>query len=408
MRILYLSHRFPYPPTFGSKVRAFNTIAHLARQGHDVTVVAPVRSAQEEAEATGIAAHCHSYHAPRVASSVQLAKLALTLPTPITASEAYFHSGQMRAIVRRLLDSRSVDALIAHCSSIGRVAESVGGLPKLLDLCDVDSRKWLDYTAYKPMPLSLGYRWEGLRLAAAERRMAQRFDRVTVATAGEMQALAQIGVTDNADWFANGVDLDYFVPATQPYDPKCITFVGRMDYFPNEQCMVDFCSQLWPRLRARDADLRLQIVGAAPTPAVVRLGQLPGVSVTGAVPDVRPYVQRSVLTIAPLSIARGTQNKILESMAMGVPALCSPIAAAGVDALPGEHLLVADEPAQWCEQILAVAGDSALRRRLSEAGRARVASHHSWGQVMLRFDRIFGECLRREDRRAAMTQVLDA
>jgi hypothetical protein len=119
-------------------------------------------------------------------------------------------------------------------------------------------------------------------------------------------------------------------------------------------------------------------------------------------------VQRSALTIAPLSIARGTQNKILESMAMGVPALCSPIAAAGVDAQPGEHLLVAREPAEWCEQILAVAGDAALRSRLSEAGRARVTSRHSWGQAMLRFDRIFGECLRSDGRLAAVAQPLDA
>ena len=409
MRILYLSHRFPYPPIFGSKVRAFNTIVHLARQGHEVSVVAPVRSLQEAAEAAGIAAHCHAFHATPVTPWTQLAKVALTLPTPITASEAYFHSAQMRRIVERLLDSRSVDALIAHCSSIGRIAEPAQGLPKLLDLCDVDSRKWIDYTAFKALPLSLGYRWEGLRLAAAERRMARRYDRVTVATESEMEALGEVGVTERVDWFANGVDTDYFAPTTRPYDRKCITFVGRMDYFPNEQCMADFCAQVWPQLRARDPELRLQIVGAAPTPPVLRLAQLPGVSVFGAVPDVRPYVQRSASTIAPLQIARGTQNKILESMAMGVPAICSPMAAAGVDAMTGEHLVVARDREEWVERILEVTGDAHLRERLGQAGRSRVLSHHIWPQVMKRFDRALSACLASATRAGApLSAPMDA
>lgn len=392
MRILYLSHRFPYPPTFGSKVRAFNTILHLVRQGHEVTVVAPVRSVAEANEADGIAPHCHAYMKPMVSRYAQLAKVAMTLPTTISASEAYFHSGQMRRAVDQMLNARSMDAVIAHCSSIGHVAAHVKGLPKLLDLCDVDSRKWLDYTAFKPWPLALGYRSEAMKLARTERRMAGNYGRVTVATRGELQALREIGVSENADWFANGVDTTFFSPGADPYDPKCITFVGRMDYFPNEQCMVDFCAEIWPRLRARDPDLRLQVVGAAPTAAVLRLAELPGVTVTGAVPDVRPFVRASALTIAPLKIARGTQNKILESMAMGVPALCSPIAAAGVDAEAGEHLLIASTVDEWTERILSVCRDPGLRDRFAQAGRARVQSHHTWLQVMDRFDRIFAEC----------------
>lgn len=408
MRVLFLSHRFPYPPTFGSRVRAFNTIIRLTRQGHEVTVIAPARSSTEAREAAGIAEHCHAYQALEVGRYAQLVKAAITLPTPIAASEAYFHSTQMQREVARLLAARSVDAVVAHCSSIGHVAAQADGLPKLLDFCDVDSRKWLDYAAFKPWPLALAYRWESLRLARAERRLAARYGRVTVATRGELQALKEVGVTANADWFANGVDTTFFAPAAGAYDSKCITFVGRMDYFPNEQCMVDFCADVWPRLQARGPRLRLQIVGAAPTAAVRRLGELPGVTVTGSVPDVRPYVQGSALTIAPLKIARGTQNKILESMAMGVPVICSPIAAAGVDAEPGEHLRVARSADEWIDQVLAVCGDARLRNRLAEAGRARVQSHHTWGQVMGRFDRIFGECLATRATRSLAPQPQDA
>ena len=391
MRIQFLAHRFPYPPTFGSKVRAFNMIRHLA-QSHEVTVMAPVRSAAEAEEARGIATHGVSYEAFPVNPWAQLAKVGLTLPTPVSASEAYFHSGAMKAAVNRALAARSFDLIVVHCSSVGRLVEDAP-LPKLIDFCDVDSRKWLDYTAFKPFPLSAGYRWEGWRMAVAERRLARKFDAVTVATAGELATLRELGMDAHADWFPNGVDTDYFTPGTEPYDPETITFVGRMDYFPNERCMVDFCRDVWPRLRARRPAARLQIVGAAPTPAVQALGRIEGVTVTGAVPDVRPFVRRSALTIAPLSIARGTQNKVLESMAMGVPVVASPLAAAGVEAEPGAHLRVARDAGEWVAQIEQLLVDPAQRNALALAGRARVFSHHTWPRAMQRLDAIVSRCV---------------
>ncbi|HEX6707562.1 MAG TPA: TIGR03087 family PEP-CTERM/XrtA system glycosyltransferase [Albitalea sp.] len=396
MRILFLSHRFPYPPTFGSKVRAFNVIRHLARD-HEVSVLSLARSAEEQAEAAGIAPFCAGHRAMRVHNPLQAAKMVALLPTRTSASEAFFHSGAMQREVDRLVDERRIDFVFAHCSAVGRYVEHVQGLPKLIDYCDVDSRKWLDYVPHKPWPLSLGYRWEGSRMAAAERRLAARFDRVTVATPGEADTLAEMGVRERVDWFPNGVDFDYFQPTGEGFDPDLVTFVGRMDYFPNEQCMVEFCASTWPLLRHARPGLRLQIVGAEPTAAVRQLARLDGVTVTGSVPDVRPFVRRSALSVVPLAIARGTQNKILESMAMGVPVVASRIAAAGVDATAGEHLVAADGPAETCDAILRVLGDAALRRRLADQGRERVLSHHAWAPAMQRLDAIVQHCLDARD-----------
>ena len=396
MRVLFLSHRFPYPPTFGSKVRSFNAIRHLARD-HEVSVHSTVRSADEAAQSAGIAAFCTEYRAHRVHNLAQVGKIAATLPTQISASEAFFHSTSMQRAIDRALARRSFDFVFAHCSAVGRYVEKVVGLPKLMDFCDVDSRKWHDYVAYKPWPLNLGYRWEAWRMAATERRVSQHFDRVTVATPGEARTLEQVGVRERVDWFPNGVDFDYFRPSTEAHDPDLITFVGRMDYFPNEQGVADFCAQVWPRLRRERPSLRLQIVGAEPTTRVQALGRLAGVTVSGSVPDVRPYVQRSALTVVPLTIARGTQNKILESMAMGVPVVSSAVAAGGVDAVAGEHLLAAGSPDQTLEMILRVLGSPAERARLAEAGLARAQSHHSWTSAMQRMDTIIGQCLKGSD-----------
>jgi polysaccharide biosynthesis protein PslH len=391
MRILFLSHRFPYPPTFGSKVRAFQVIKHLARQ-HEVTVWAPAHSAAEEAEAAGIAAHCHSHRVHRVNHAVQLAKVALTLPSAVSASEAYFHSAALRRDVGRAMARRSFDFAFVHCSSVGRYVQAADELPKMIDFCDVDSRKWYDFADHKRWPLSLGYRWEGWRVQHAERRLASRFDQVTVATPGEVRQLHDIGVSERVDWFANGVDFHHFAPAGPDYDEDLIGFVGRMDYFPNAQCMVDFCHTVWPTLRRARPTLRLQIIGADPTPKVLALARLSGVSVTGSVPDVRPLLRRCALTVSPLSIARGTQNKILESMALGVPVVTSRVAAAGVDAVPGEHFLVADGSQETADAVLKLLGDRRERARLAQAGRARVCSHHSWAAAFERLDGIIGRC----------------
>jgi hypothetical protein len=257
----------------------------------------------------------------------------------------------------------------------------------------MDSQKWLEYARYKPFPLSLGYAWEGHRLSAYERRLARRYDLCTATTRAEWETLESYGTGVASDWFPNGVDSDYFSPSDSSYDADTIAFVGRMDYYPNQQAMFQFCRDTLPILRQRRPGLKLLIVGADPSPKVRRLSEIEGVAVTGSVPDVRQFVRRAALTVAPLSIARGTQNKVLESMAMGVPVVASRAAAGGVDAVAGEHFLVADTVPEQCEAITSLLEDPSRRARFSQAGRARVLSNHAWTQSMQRLDRIIDRCL---------------
>jgi sugar transferase (PEP-CTERM/EpsH1 system associated) len=271
-------------------------------------------------------------------------------------------------------------------------------VPKILDFGDMDSQKWLEYARYKPFPLSIGYRLEGTKLEREERRLARKFDVCTATTRAEWETLRSYGAASATDWFPNGVDSDYFAPGSAPYDPQAICFVGRMDYYPNQQCMFDFCAHVLPRVRARRPGTRLVIVGADPSPAVRRLGELPGVTVTGSVADVRPYVRASALMVAPLNIARGTQNKVLESMAMGVPVVTSPAAAGGVDAIAQEHFLVAHNHEEQAGAILRILDDPAERRRLSAAGRSRMLTHHAWAASMRRLDAIIERGVRQRER----------
>ena len=392
MNILYLCHRFPYPPKRGGKIRPFNMIRHLGEQGHKVTVCSLARSEAEAEEGRGIAPHCAAFEMGMVKEPVQWARMIVRLPLVTPSSMGYFYSPELAAHVKRLLASQRFDLIFVHCSSVAQYVEHVQGIPKILDFGDMDSQKWLEYANYKPFPLSLGYTLEGTKMLWAEKRLARRFDLCTATTRAEWQTLQDYGTGAATDWFPNGVDAQFFSPTDGQYDADTISFIGRMDYYPNQECMQRFCDQVWPLLKARRPDMKLLIVGADPSPEMKKLGERPGVTVTGSVPDVRPFVRRTALMVAPLAIARGTQNKILEAMAMGVPVVTSSIAAGGVDALANQHLLVADNAAEVTQAILRIVENPAERERLALAGRERMLSHHAWPRSMARLDAIIERC----------------
>ena len=394
MKILFACHRVPYPPKRGGKIRPFNIIRHFTEQGHKVTVASLARTQQEADEAADLKKHCEATLVEVIPDHIAWPRMVAWLPTPSPSSFAYFHSPRLAQRVNAALADGSFDMVFAHCSSAAPyVAGARVGL-KVIDYGDMDSQKWREYVACKPFPLSMGFRLEAAKLERAERLLARQFDLCTCTTRAELQSLRDLGVTTPSDWFPNGVDGTFFAPE-KDYDPDLVAFIGRMDYYPNQQAVTMFCRDVLPKLQARRSSVRFQIVGAEPPELIRDLGKLPGVSVTGSVPDVRGYITRAALTVAPLAIARGTQNKILESMAMGVPVVCSVEASGGVDAVAGEHLLVAANPDEYVAAVSRVLESREERARLAEAGRGRVLSHHVWRNSMLRLDGIVQEALNR-------------
>lgn len=388
MNILYLCHRFPFPPKRGGKIRPFNMIHHLTGAGHRVSVCSLARSPEEAVEGRGIAPHCARFEMGHVDNWIQVLRMIVRLPQTTPSSMGFFYSPELAKHVNGLLSAEKWDLIFVHCSSVAQYVEHVTDVPKILDFGDMDSQKWFEYANYKPFPLSLGYRFEGAKMFAAEKRLARKFDLCTATTRAEWETLNTYGTGADTDWFPNGVDADFFCPVDDSYDPDTISFIGRMDYYPNQECMARFCQQTWPVLKRARPSLKLLIVGADPTPAMRKLGELPGVTVTGSVPDVRPYIRGSALMVAPLNIARGTQNKILEAMAMGVPVVTSTIAAGGVDAEAEKHFLIADTPQACADAILRIVVSPDERNRLAFAGRQRMLSHHAWTRSMERLDNI--------------------
>lgn len=395
LKILYVCHRFPYPPKRGGKIRPFNMIKHLSHAGHQVTVASVVRSEEEAHEGEGIRDYCANYLMGLVTAPAATMRMLAKLPQLVPSSMGYFYSPRLKHRIRQALRDTRFDFICVHCSSAAQYVEDVAHIPKMLDFGDMDSQKWLIYSRVRSFPLAWGYAVEGAKLQRTEAMLARKFDYCTCTTRAELETLDSYGTGARTGWFPNGVDAEFFCPGPEPYDPHTLCFVGRMDYYPNQQAMFEFCQHVLPRLRARRPALRLLIVGANPSRAVGRLGRLPGVTVTGSVPDVRPYVRQAALTVAPLTIARGTQNKILESLAMGTPVVASTLAAGGVDAVPGEHFLTASTPQDYIEAILELLDKPERRQQFARAGRERMLSHHNWASSMQKLDALIADCLSR-------------
>jgi len=386
-RILYVTHRMPYPPHGGARVRAYQCIRHLAVH-NSVTVAAPVRSRDEAAAARALAeAHGVTVLTRPIGRARALSQAAWGAATWRPASMGYFDAPGLGAAIRRAHEDEPFDLAIVHSSAVAPYVAALDGVAKVLDFVDMDSCKWRDYARHTRFPTNLVHRREAVTLARAEGRFARRFDLCLTATAHEAASLRDIaGDVPNAV-VRNGVDLAYYGPGDEAYDPDTLCFVGRMDYFPNEQAVVAFCRDVLPRIRGVRPAARLRIVGADPTPTVRALADRPGVTVTGGVPDVRPYVRGAAATVVPLKVARGTQNKILESMAMGVPVIASTVAARGVAATPGEHLLTASTPSATAAHALRLMDGSAERDRLARAGRRAAVDHFAWAATLEALDR---------------------
>jgi sugar transferase (PEP-CTERM/EpsH1 system associated) len=207
---------------------------------------------------------------------------------------------------------------------------------------------------------------------------------VLLVAQAEADLFRQVCPTGLVQAVTNGVDLDYFAPHAGPEaeEPCRCVFVGAMDYLPNVDGARWFCREVWPAVRRRWPKASLALVGRSPAPEVQALARIPGVEVVGSVPDVRPQVARASVTVVPLRIARGVQNKVLESLAMGKATVVSPPPLEGLRAAPGEHLFLAHSPAEWVECLTRLFEGPALRRQLGTAGRVYAEENHCWERCL--------------------------
>ncbi len=392
--MLFLCHRIPYPPDKGDKIRAWHMLHHLA-QRHRVHLGCLADDPEDLAHLPVLQALCASVSCQPIDKRRQrLRALAALRPgKPLTLG--YFHHAGLQGWVDARLADPAVRQAFVFSSAMAPYVMRPGAArrPAVLDMVDVDSEKWASYGREGRLPMRLVWAREGRTLLAFERRAAAWFDRTLFVSQDECRRFNQLAPESvgRTDWVENGVDLEYFSPAqagASPYaEPKAaIVFTGTMDYRPNVDAVGFFARSVMPLLRARRPDAAFHIVGASPAPAVQALAALPGVHVAGRVADTRPWIGHAALAVAPLLIARGIQNKVLEAMAMARPVLVSPEALEGVRAEPGRDLLVAADAAAMAGRAAEVLDGQ--HRGLGAAARATMEASYRWSATLRRLDEL--------------------
>jgi polysaccharide biosynthesis protein PslH len=377
MNILYATQRVPYPPNRGDKLAAYHAIQHLARR-HHVTVAALADSDDELENAKALAATGVDVEVVLSRPLEARARVAKALVTGEPLSVAHYRSWKLAQRVERHLDRRGCDVAVTFSSSMGQYVPPALGIPLIADFVDMDSRKWDLYAAASRRPLAWLYATEARRLLEYERDLARRAYCTLVRTELERRDVVRLIPDVRVEVLRNGVDATYFAPDGIVETGRQIVFTGVMDYFPNVQAVTYFCEDVFPRIRAAVPDAAFAIVGARPTARVRALGRQPGVTVTGQVPDVRPYLRTSAVGVVPLLLARGIQNKVLEAMAVGLPVVTTPGVFAGTGAREGEGILVANDPAGFAATVVGLLRDPTWARQLGRQGRSFVERECSW------------------------------
>ena len=397
MRILLITHRLPYPPNRGDKIRSFNVLAHLSRQ-HEVRLACPVDDPADLAHLPALGQYCAEVLAEPLTRGRAMAGMR-ALATGSSITVRHFHSAVLQERIDRMLDSRDVDAVFCFSSPMAeyvfRSRHAHGKLrqaARYMDLIDVDSFKWRQYAERTRLPMRWVYDYEAARLADYERRISREFDELFLVSAEERGCMPAGARLDRLHALGNGVDLQYFAPrATPPASHPTLVFTGVMDYWPNVQCVQWFADEVMPLILARHADARFVIVGSRPTEAVRKLANRPHITVTGFVEDVREHVAAAAVCVAPLKIARGIQNKVLEAMAMGKPVVCTPQALEGIRAPRDEAVLVAAEPAEFAARVLELLQAPARAAQLGANARQCVEQGYSWAANLRPLDALLAD-----------------
>ncbi len=391
MKLLYLVHRLPYPPNKGDKVRSYHLLKHLSKR-HEVHLGTFIDDPADEFWLDEVRTCCADMHVARLAPRLAKLRSLRGLLSGEALSLPYYRDAGLRQWVESL---RGLDAAVVFSSVMADYLPA--RLPALVDFVDMDSAKWTQYAGTHRWPLSWLYRREGERLFAFERAVARQARHSFFVTAAECDLFLRAApeCAGRVDAMCNGVDAGFFSPdhtlaSPYPTDEIPVVFTGAMDYWPNVDAAVWFAGAVMPILRRRNPSLRFYVVGRSPDPAVQALAG-DGTVVTGTVDDVRPYLAHAAVVVAPLRIARGIQNKVLEAMAMARPVVASTACAGPIAANPGEELLAAETADDYVARIESLLTDPVHADNIGRAARRRVLEHYSWDAHLALIDRFLEE-----------------
>jgi len=381
----------PYPPDRGDRITTWHFLQHLLSQGAEVCIGCFQEEDRDQKAVEFLRERCAEVVAPRLSrGTAKLASLrGLLTGEPLTLP--FFRNAELQRAVNRWCENPP-DLIYVYSSSMAQYAMKPKALAKVMQFAELDSDKWRQYAEVSGPLGKWIYGREAKRLLKFEAEVARAFSRSFVVSEVESELFQKLIPGVVPDVLPNGVDIEHFQSqGDDERHPQTAIFTGVMDYEPNIDGVCWFAKSCWPKLREQFPDARLLIVGSKPTSAVTALGDIDGITVTGRVDTTPPYFDKSSVAIAPLRLARGVQNKVLEAMSMALPTVASPQASQGLGNVPNDSLIVADGEAATIAGVARWFADPARARRDGQAAAKWVRDEWRWERMYERLDTILAE-----------------
>ena len=415
MNILYLCHRIPYPPNKGDKIRSFNEVKYLSKK-HKIYLAFLIDDRKDLPYVNELKKYCETIDYDFIHPGWQKIKSLPYLLSRKPFTVPYFYSKKLQKAVDYRLSTIKFDAIFAFSSPMaeyvfkskaiqltphpsplpsGERGRVRGGYPKLIiDFVDVDSDKWRMYAEYSKFPKTLIYKNEWKSLMAYEKKIGKAFDISIFVSDAEVKLFKSFAPDVNAISIPNGVDFSYFSNTTNktimPDEQKDfnILFTGAMDYFPNEDGVLYFYYKIWPIIKDKLPQSKFYIVGGNPSKKLKTItGKDKDVLLTGYVDDVRQYVWKADVFVAPLRIARGIQNKILEALAAGLPVVATSRASQGIGCNGNEFLFIENSAGKFAERTISFA-DKHLSGKAVEKRESFLKQKYDWSGNLIELEKI--------------------
>jgi len=394
LRILFVS---PYLPSL-IRVRSYNLIKALAERDHQITLLALKPPGDDSSGLESLRRWCRSVQTVPLARWQTLWNGLCALPSQTPFQAAYSRSPQMSALIQRTVAEADFDVVHVEHLRGAELSQAVSDIPIVFD--SVDSITLLFEQTRRAGPTWRSRLMANLDLARTRRYesdLLQRYARVLVTSPQDGESLLRLSTRRDLNGrlvvLPNGVDLSYFLPQDVSRDRATLVFTGKMSYHANLAAALDLVDQIMPRVWAFRSDARLIIAGKDPPRELLARTADPRITVTGTVPDLRPYLAQATVAVSPIRYGAGIQLKLLESMAMATPVVTTPQATAALQVRPGRDLLVADTPQAYAEAVIALLADEGLCQQVGQAGRHYVETHHDWSRIAGRLEGVYHDAI---------------
>ncbi|WP_158100612.1 TIGR03087 family PEP-CTERM/XrtA system glycosyltransferase [Neiella marina] len=385
--LLYLCHRIPYPPNKGDKIRSFNQLAYLS-QHFDVYLGCFVDDPSDMGYTKELSKYVKGMYVLPLNKRHATFRGVLRMGRRRPITLPYYFDPKMAQWVNNTIAKFAIRNVLVYCSSMAQYVDSpqYQRLNRVIDFVDLDSDKWRQYAKKQNFPMSWVYNREFRTLLAYEQQLTEHFDASVFISSNEIELfckLSSISSHSRIHAVSNGVDLEFFDPkavtdSTDQQHTPTVVFTGAMDYWANIDAVRWFVKHVWPYVTKQVKNARLMIVGSNPSDKIIELGAFPNIEVTGKVDDIRSYIRAGWVSVAPMRIARGVQNKVLEAMAMEIPVVATSLAMEGLAKTNGCNVAIEDNEQHFANAVVA----GLKKRQIATENRQWVVKNYRWEEQL--------------------------